>query len=76
VTLTRPEQSFTFQVRAQTTGRFPVEVLVQTPNGDPITDSRIVVRSTAYNKIALIVMIGAAVFLVAWWGRRFLPRRT
>lgn len=76
VTLTRPEQLFTFQVRAQTTGRFPVQVLVQTPSGEPITDSRIVVWSTAYNRIGLIVMIGAALFLVLWWGRRFLPRRT
>jgi hypothetical protein len=76
VTLTRPEQLFTFQVRAQTTGRFPVEVFVETPNGARIAQSRIVVRSTAYNRVALIVTIGAAVFLAAWWGRRFLPRRS
>jgi hypothetical protein len=76
VVLTRPEQSFTFQVRAQTTGRFPVQVVVRSPGGATIADSSFVVRSTAYNKIALIVMIGAAIFLVAWWGRRFLPRRT
>jgi hypothetical protein len=76
VTLTRPEQLFTFQVQAQTTGRFPVEVFVETPNGARIAQSRIVVRSTAYNRVALIVTIGAALFLAAWWGRRFLPRRS
>lgn len=76
VTLTRPEQLFTFQVQAQTTGRFPVEVFVETPNGARIAQSRIVVRSTAYNTVALIVTIGAALFLAAWWGRRFLPRRS
>jgi hypothetical protein len=76
VTLTRPEQLFTFQVRAQTTGRFPVEVFVETPNGARIAQSRIVVRSTAYNRVALVVTIGAALFLAAWWGRRFLPRRS
>jgi hypothetical protein len=76
VTLTRPEQLFTFQVRAQTTGRFPVDVFVETPNGARIAQSQIVVRSTAYNLVALVVTIGAALFLAAWWGRRFLPRRT
>jgi hypothetical protein len=75
VTLTRPEQLFTFQVRAQTTGRFPVDVFVETPNGARIAQSQIVVRSTAYNLVALVVTIGAALFLAAWWGRRFLPRR-
>jgi hypothetical protein len=65
----------TFNVVAQTTGRFQVEVLVETPEGGPIADSSIVVRSTAYNRVALIVTIGAALFLAAWWGRRFLPRR-
>jgi len=35
---------------------------------------QLVVRSTAYNLIALIITIGAALFLLAWWGRRFLPR--
>jgi Family of unknown function (DUF6049) len=75
VTLSQAAQQVIFQVRAQTTGRFPVEVLLETPDGGPITASSIVVRSTAYNRVALIVTIGAALFLAAWWGRRFLPRR-
>lgn len=75
VTLDQPEQLVTFQVRAQTTGRFPVTVVLETPDGGPIAESSILVRSTAYNRVALIITIGAAVFLAAWWGRRFLPRR-
>jgi Family of unknown function (DUF6049)/Glycosyl hydrolase family 57 len=75
VTLDQPEQLVTFQVRAQTTGRFPVTVVLETPAGGPIAESSILVRSTAYNRVALIITIGAAVFLAAWWGRRFLPRR-
>jgi hypothetical protein len=75
VTLDQPAEQVTFNVVAQTTGRFQVEVLVETPEGGPIADSSIVVRSTAYNRVALIVTIGAALFLAAWWGRRFLPRR-
>jgi hypothetical protein len=75
VTLDRPVQAFTFPVRTQTTGRFPIRVEVQTPAGDAITSSSLVVRSTAYNRVALVVTIGAALFLALGWGRRLLPRR-
>ena len=75
VTLERPVQAFTFPVRTQTTGRFPIRVDVQTPTGQAITSSSIVIRSTAYNRIALVVTIGAALFLAIGWGRRLLPRR-
>jgi hypothetical protein len=80
VTLRAKAQSFTFPVRAETTGRIPIKIQVLTPfgRGRPaeITEVDTVVRSTAYNRLALFVTIGAAVFLLAWWGRRFLPRRT
>jgi hypothetical protein len=33
-----------------------------------------IVRSTAFNRVALFVTAGALLFLLAWWGRRFLPR--
>jgi hypothetical protein len=75
VVLEPPGEAFVFPVRAQTTGRFPVRIEVQTPDGVPIAESTISVRSTAYNRVALVVTIGAAVFLALWWGRRFLPRR-
>ncbi|MGH2651430.1 MAG: hypothetical protein ACRDHK_09510, partial [Actinomycetota bacterium] len=72
-----PTQSFTFPVRAQTTGRFPVAVVIESPDGTRlVAESQILVRSTAYNRAALALTIGAAVFLAFWWGRRFLRRRT
>jgi hypothetical protein len=74
VRLSRPEQQLTFPVEVQRTGRFRVAVEVQTPEGEPIAESSIVVRSTAYNRVALVVTIGAALFLALWWSRRFLPR--
>jgi hypothetical protein len=74
VRLTRPEQLLTFPVEVQRTGRFRVAVEVQTPEGMRIVGSSIVVRSTAYNRVALVVTIGAALFLALWWSRRFLPR--
>jgi hypothetical protein len=74
VRLSRPEQQLTFPVEVQRTGRFQVAVEIQTVDGQPIAESSIVVRSTAYNRVALVVTIGAAVFLALWWSRRFFPR--
>jgi hypothetical protein len=71
-----------FSVSAKTTGRFPMGVRILTPTGVSIVPApgddlpQIVVRSTAYNRVALVITIGAALFLALWWGRRFLPRRT
>ena len=80
VLLTGSSRTLTFRVRAETTGRFPITVDLETPSGastpDTIAQTVMVVRSTAYNKVALVVTIGAALFLAAWWGRRFLPRKS
>jgi hypothetical protein len=59
-----------FDAAAQTTGTFPVQVAVQTPEGDVLSESRIIVRSTAYNLVALTVTLGAILVLMALWGRR------
>jgi hypothetical protein len=70
---------FLVDVRAQTTGRFPMKLQVF-PQGSYcgsclIAESDLIVRSTAYNRVALALTIGAALFLLGRWGRRFLPRR-
>ncbi len=69
-------QTFTFDVDLKTTGRFPVQIQVVSPSGRIIREATMIVRSTAYNRIALIITIGAALLLLIAWGRRFLPRRT
>lgn len=76
IMLSRPIQTFVFPARAQRTGRFPVQVRLGTPDGTRIGRTEIVVRSTAYNRVALVLTIGAALFLAVWWGRRFLSRTT
>ena len=76
VVLDGETHALTFRVRAQTTGRFPVRILVDTPGGRRISESQIVVRSTAYNLVALAVTVGAALFLALWWGRRLWRRTT
>jgi hypothetical protein len=79
ITLPPLQRTLTFAVRAETTGRFPVKVRIETPGApgiaQTITETEVLVRSTAYNRIALVLTIGAALFLLGWWGRRFLPRR-
>ena len=62
-----------FHVQAKTTGRFPVQVVVKSPDGATLSQGRLVVRSTAYNRVALVLTIGAALFLMALWARRFVP---
>jgi hypothetical protein len=64
-----------FRVQAQTTGRFPVQIQVLTPDGHTALGppAHLVIRSTAYNRVALVLTIGAALVLLALWGRRFMP---
>jgi hypothetical protein len=70
-------RTITVSVRAQATGRIPVKIQVLSSGSAPdlVAERTLVVRSTAYNRVALVVTIGAALFLLGWWGRRFLPRR-
>jgi uncharacterized protein DUF6049 len=72
------DRTLTIGVRSLATGRIPIRVRLLTPGQqfpEVIAERPLVVRSTAYNRLALFVTIGAALFLLAWWGRRFLPRR-
>jgi hypothetical protein len=79
ITLPTSTRTLTFAVRAQTTGQIPFTIRVVTAGpsaaGDTIAEATMVIRSTAYNRVALVLTIGAALFLLLWWGRRFLPRR-
>lgn len=64
---------------ADDSGTFPLRVSLLTPNsGFTINSSRLAIRSTAYNLLAVAITIGAGVFLFGWWTvgavRRRLPR--
>jgi hypothetical protein len=73
-----PGDSETLRLQAQlrSTGRFPIEVQMMAPDGRLIDRENVIVRSTAYNRIALLITIGAAVMLVAVWLRGLRRRRT
>ena len=63
-----------FDVRLKTTGQFPLRVVVEAPTGRPVSETTVIVRSTAYSRIALIITVGAALALVLLWARRFFRR--
>jgi hypothetical protein len=69
-------QTVNFDVQLTTSGRFPVDVEVTSPSGRVINRGTLIVRSTAYNRFALFITIGAAVLALLVWARRFVPRRT
>jgi hypothetical protein len=68
-------QTLDMDVQLKTTGRFPVEVQVVAPAGKVVGKALLVVRSTAYNRVALVITIAAALLSMLLWARRFLPRR-
>jgi hypothetical protein len=73
-----PGESETVSLRAEmaSTGQTLIDVQLLSPSGRVIGEETIVVRSTGYNTVALLITIGAAIMMVAVWARRFLPRRT
>ncbi|HSL68521.1 MAG TPA: DUF6049 family protein [Actinomycetota bacterium] len=69
-------QIVNFDVQLNTSGRFRVDVEVTSPSGRVINTRKLIVRSTAYNRFALFITIGAALLALLVWARRFVPRRT
>jgi hypothetical protein len=76
VLLDQPNQVVTFDAEVKAAGRSPIEVLITTPDGVPLSESVLVVSSTALNPIALIITIGAGSILVVLWSRRLFRRRS
>jgi hypothetical protein len=57
-------------VGTRTTGTFPIRVDVLTSDGaERIADGEVVLVSTAFNRVALVLSGGAAGFLLLWWRR-------
>jgi hypothetical protein len=75
VVLEHPNQVVSFHVVAKATGQNPIVVRVLAPNGHGIGEPQpIVVRSTAFNDIALIVTLAAAGVLALLYSRRWFRR--
>jgi len=75
MTLDEQPAPVVFDVQAQTTGRFPVQVLIRTPDGALMSTGTLVVRSTAYSRLALLVAGLIVALLLILWTRRIIATR-
>ncbi|MGH2812241.1 MAG: DUF6049 family protein [Actinomycetota bacterium] len=67
-TIRPPAQTIEVPVIAQASGTFPVRLVIETPGGGrEIAETRFFVRSTAYNVVAVVITVGAAIFLAGGW---------
>ena len=63
-------------VRARTSGTFPLRVTVTSLDGGlAISDTRFRIRSTVVSTVGIALMVGAGVFLAAWWAYDIRRRR-
>jgi hypothetical protein len=70
--LTEPSTRIDIPVRARTSGAFPLQIDITTPDGQRrLAMSRYTVRSTAVSGAGLVLSIGAGAFLIAWWARHW-----
>ena len=65
----------TFPVQATGAGQGSVTVHVLAPNGRELSETNFVVRSTAFNRVAIAITLAAALALVVLWVRRLVARR-
>lgn len=69
-----PGETVAFPALAEATGTFPLTIRVWSADGRVlVSEEELLVRSTAANVVALVLTLGAAGFLLAWYGRRLLP---
>lgn len=75
--LVRRNTTLPITVRAQASGSFPLRVRLQSPAGNMVlASSRFTVRSTAVSGVGTALSVGAALFLLVWWGNHLRIRRS
>lgn len=74
--LVRRNTTSQFTVRAQASGSFPLRVRLESPEGLVLAQSVFTVRSTAVSGVGTALSIGAALFLLVWWGNHLRGRRS
>jgi hypothetical protein len=76
VVLDRENTSVPVEVRARTTGAFPVDITLTSPDGSlVVAQSRLTVRSTGASGVGVILSTAAAAFLAIWWASHWRTTR-
>jgi hypothetical protein len=69
VTLASQNTTERFRVESRTTGAFPLEITVTSPDGLlAINTSEMTIRSTVVSGVGAVLTAGAGLFLLVWWG--------
>jgi hypothetical protein len=70
LTLSQSTTTLQIPVVARTSGAFTLLLTMGTPDGSVVfARSSVTVRSTAISDVALVLMVGALLFLIVWWAR-------
>ncbi|HEX4489849.1 MAG TPA: DUF6049 family protein [Acidimicrobiia bacterium] len=65
-----------FPVTARTSGTFPMQVTLTTADDQfTISTTQVIVRSTVFSSIGVLLTVGALLFLAFWWGNHILRSR-
>ena len=69
VTLASQNTTEVFRVESRSTGAFPLEISVTSPDGLlEIDSSELTIRSTVVSGVGAFLTAGAGLFLLGWWG--------
>jgi hypothetical protein len=64
------------RVRTRTSGAFPLNIVVTSPDGSIVLErTRFDIRSTTVSGVGLVLSIGAGLFLAVWWARHWRKTR-
>lgn len=75
ITLTHPTSTISFPVAVKTLGSFPLEIVVQAPNGFTITTSTVGVHSEAFSIVGVALTLGSLGVFLIWWARSISRKR-
>jgi hypothetical protein len=66
-----PNDTLDFKIQARTAGSYPLDVSVETPDGNRlIARGSVILRSSAVSAVTLLIVAGSTVFLLLAWLRR------
>jgi hypothetical protein len=69
VTLASQNTTERFRVESRSTGAFPLEITVTSPDGLlRINSTELTIRSTVVSGVGAVLTAGAGLFLLVWWG--------